>query len=87
LRLSFNSRISLCAVKTRQEFAGRELDEPHWKKHYSDLVGHRPFRNFAYSTTMADGSIRYLEISGKPVFNSDGEFAGYRSVPAAMSPS
>ena len=64
--------------KTRQEFAGRELDEPHWKKHYSDLGAHRPFRNFAYSTTMADGSIRYLEISGKPVFSSDGEFAGYR---------
>ena len=64
--------------KTRQEFAGRELDEPHWKKHYSDLAAHRPFRNFAYSTTMADGSIRYLEISGKPVFSSDGEFTGYR---------
>ncbi len=64
--------------KTRQEFAGRELDEPHWKKHYSDLGAHRPFRNFAYSTTVADGSIRYLEISGKPVFSSDGEFAGYR---------
>jgi PAS domain S-box-containing protein len=64
--------------KTRQEFAGRELNEPHWKKHYSDLAAHRPFRNFAYSTTMTDGSVRYLEISGKPVFSSDGEFAGYR---------
>ena len=64
--------------KTRQEFAGRELDEPHWKEHYADLLAHRPFRGFAYSTTMADGSIRYLEISGKPVFSGDGEFTGYR---------
>jgi PAS domain S-box-containing protein len=64
--------------KTRQEFAGRELDEPHWKKHYSELAAHRPFRNFAYNTTMADGSVRYLQISGKPVFGADGEFAGYR---------
>jgi PAS domain S-box-containing protein len=64
--------------KTRQEFAGRELDEPHWKKHYSELAAHRPFRNFAYNTTMADGSVRYLQISGKPVFGTDGEFAGYR---------
>jgi PAS domain S-box-containing protein len=54
--------------KTRQEFAGSELAEPHWKMHYSDLEAHRPFRNFAYSTTMADGSVRYLAISGKPVF-------------------
>ena len=64
--------------KTRQEFAGRELDEPHWKKHYSELAAHRPFRNFAYNTAMADGSVRYLQISGKPVFGADGEFAGYR---------
>jgi len=64
--------------KTRQEFAGRELNEPHWKKHYSDLAAHRPFRNFAYSTTMTDGSVRYLEISGKPVFDANGEFRGYR---------
>src|SRR5215204_699730 len=28
--------------KTRQEFAGRELDEPHWKQHYSDLRARRP---------------------------------------------
>ena len=27
---------------------------------------------------MADGSVRYLQISGKPVFGADGEFAGYR---------
>ena len=64
--------------KTRQEFAGRELDEPHWKHHYSELAAHRPFRNFAYNATMADGSPRYLQISGKPVFTADGEFAGYR---------
>ena len=64
--------------KTRQEFAGRELDEPHWKKHYADLAEHRPFRDFAYNTTMPDGSVRYIEISGKPIFDDSGAFAGYR---------
>ena len=64
--------------KTRQEFAGRELDEPHWKQHYSDLRAGRAFRNFAYNTTMADGSVRYLQISGKPIFDSNGETVGYR---------
>ena len=64
--------------KTRQEFAGRELDEPHWKMHYSELAAHRQFRNFAYNTAMADGSVRYLQISGKSVFGADGDFAGYR---------
>jgi len=64
--------------KTRQEFAGRELDEPHWRAHYSDLAERRSFRDFAYSTTMADGAAHYIQISGKPIVNADGEHAGYR---------
>ena len=64
--------------KTRQEFAGRELDEPHWLKHYSDLAERRSFRDFAYSTTMADGAVHYIQISGKPVLDANGEYIGYR---------
>jgi PAS domain S-box-containing protein len=64
--------------KTRQEFAGRELDEPHWLRHYSDLAERRSFRDFAYSTTMADGAVHYIQISGKPVFNANGGYDGYR---------
>ena len=41
---------SMIISKTRQEFPGRELDEPHWLAHYSDLAGRCSFRDFAYST-------------------------------------
>jgi PAS domain S-box-containing protein len=64
--------------KTRQEFAGRELDEPHWLAHYSDLAERRPFRDFAYSTMTMDGTVRYIQISGKPILNENGEYTGYR---------
>jgi len=64
--------------KTRQEFAGRELTEPHWQAHYSDLSEWRSFRDFAYSTTMADGQIHYIQISGKPIVGAGGEYIGYR---------
>ena len=30
--------------------------------------------------TMADGGVRYMRVSGEPVFNADGSFAGYRGV-------
>ncbi len=64
--------------KTRDEFAGIELDEPHWQQHYASLAEHLSFRDFAYSTQLADGNVRHLQISGKPTYNSDGQFAGYR---------
>ena len=64
--------------KTREEFAGRALDEPHWQTHRANLAAHLPFRDFAYSTTMPDGSVRYIQISGKPIYDAAGKFMGYR---------
>jgi PAS domain S-box-containing protein len=64
--------------KTRQEFAGRELTEPHWRAHYADLAERRSFRDFAYSTTMSDGAVHYIQISGKPILAAGREFSGYR---------
>jgi PAS domain S-box-containing protein len=64
--------------KTRAEFVGKALDEPHWREHFAKLEARLPFRDFAYSTEMADGSVRYIEISGKPVYEPEGQFTGYR---------
>ncbi|MBU4529396.1 MAG: EAL domain-containing protein [Hoeflea sp.] len=64
--------------KTREEFAGvKEYDE-NWRRHFDDLANHRPFRNFSYSTAQSDGRPQHIEISGKPVFDADGVFRGYR---------
>lgn len=64
--------------KTHEEFAGRVLDEPRWLAHRANLAAHLPFRDFAYRATTADGSVRHIQISGKPVFDHAGVFAGYR---------
>jgi len=64
--------------KTREEFAGvKEYDE-NWCQHFDDLANHRPFRNFSYSTARSDDRPQHIEISGKPVFDTDGVFRGYR---------
>jgi PAS domain S-box-containing protein len=64
--------------KSRHEFAGKSMEAPHWVAHYRDLHVRKPFRSFEYDLTLADGQLRYIQISGKPVFDEDGEFQGYR---------
>jgi PAS domain S-box-containing protein len=71
--------------KTRQEFAGRELNEPHWQRHYAELNAHKSFRDFAYSVAVKDGRVRYIQISGKPVLDRFGSFSGYRGTGADVT--
>ena len=52
--------------RTRQEFAGKALEAPHWQAHYRDLSARKPFRNFEYDVTLPNKELRFLQISGKP---------------------
>ena len=40
----------------------------------------RAFRDFAFSFTRADGSKRFVQTSGEPVFDAEGRFRGFRGV-------
>jgi C4-dicarboxylate-specific signal transduction histidine kinase len=42
------------------------------------LDAHRPFRDFVYSTASGSGSPVYVRTSGKPFFDANGNFLGYR---------
>ena len=44
------------------------------------LDAHEPFRDFRYKAASRDGSEVYIAASGKPVFDSEGRFLGYRGV-------
>jgi signal transduction histidine kinase len=44
----------------------------------ADIAARRPFRNFRVRRRRIDGSWLHLSISGKPVFDAEGRFAGYR---------
>src|SRR6267378_2726867 len=39
-----------------------------------------PFRDFVYTGRRIDGSLGFISISGKPVFDAENRFAGYRGV-------
>jgi PAS domain S-box-containing protein len=45
-----------------------------------NIANRRPFLDFLYSRTLADGSIHHLQVSGEPMFDSASRFTGYRGV-------
>ncbi len=51
-----------------------------WAEHESILERHLPFRDFRFARMDASGQLRHLAISGKPVRDARGGFAGYRGV-------
>jgi PAS domain S-box-containing protein len=64
---------------TRWELATDVQSESEkWELHRSMLEARQPFRDFVYRATHTDGSVVYNKISGKPVFDANGEFGGYR---------
>ncbi|MCU6433866.1 response regulator [Undibacterium sp. Jales W-56] len=46
----------------------------------ANIASRRPFLDFVYSRTNADGSIQYLQVSGEPMFDSSSRFTGYRGI-------
>ena len=64
--------------KSREETGSPDVDQEDWRRHMADLAARRPFRNFVHSQVKADGSIVWLTINGKPAFDDDGGFIGYR---------
>ena len=49
-----------------------------WAGHRATLEARLPFRNFSYPLTSISGELKIVRISGKPVFDDDGRFLGYR---------
>ena len=64
---------------TRWEVASDFETEPDkWRRHREALDAYRPFRDFVYSIINQSGSRIYVRTSGKPFFDVDGNFLGYR---------
>jgi PAS domain S-box-containing protein len=64
--------------KTRRELIG-DAQSFEFRRHLADLEARRPFRDFTYQTDTAFGR-RWFRVSGKPVYDANGVFLGYRGV-------
>lgn len=71
--------VSQLIGKTRWEIIGRDPeDDPSLAAHKATLDARKPFRDFRYEVPAPDGSVRHWRVSGVPVFDAAGRFAGYR---------
>lgn len=64
--------------KTRRDMAQENVEEEKWRRHCDDLDNRRAFRDFRYDTRQPGGGILTMSISGKPIFDENGVFQGYR---------
>ncbi len=60
--------------RTRFEMKRSDDDEVKWQEHQKALSEHESFRDFEYQQP----SGRWVRVSGKPFFNEQGHFMGYR---------
>ena len=64
--------------KTRQQAVKADPHYESWLRHEEDLQARRPFRDYRYTYARDDGRILHWPVTGKPVFDGDGTFQGYR---------
>ena len=71
---------------TRWDVAADLDEDPQkWLDHRAALDAHRPFRGFAYKVIRPDGTVTDISASGKPLFDPEGRFLGYRGVATDVS--
>src|SRR5258707_6606274 len=57
---------------------GLETEPEKWRLVWATPDSRNPFRDFVYRGLSGSGSPMYVRASGKPVFDANGEFGGYR---------
>lgn len=62
-----------------------DLEASDWVAHRALLQAHQPFENFEYKRIIDGMPIQWISASGKPLFNADGRFAGYRGTSRDIS--
>ena len=71
---------ALILGKTRRELGSSDPDREKWERHLDDLDNRRSFRDFRYLYRAENGDTRYWQVSGKPLFDEQGTFLGYRGI-------
>jgi PAS domain S-box-containing protein len=66
--------------KTRWELEGLSPLSCTWAEHQAVLAARQAFRDLELRRVLPDGSVRYLSISGAPIFDDQGRFKGYQGV-------
>jgi diguanylate cyclase (GGDEF)-like protein/PAS domain S-box-containing protein len=66
--------------KPRWEIPFLGISQEQMDEHRKKVEAHQPFRDFQYAYNTAEGELWWVSISGEPVFDGEGKFAGYRGI-------
>jgi PAS domain S-box-containing protein len=67
--------------KARWEQTGLEpLPEKVWRQHRERLERRESFSDFVYLARDPSGELRYLSVTGEPIFDAQGMFKGYHGI-------
>jgi len=64
--------------KTRWETPVEGVSEEQWRAHRGLLEARQPFRDFVYERRDDHGELHTISINGRPIFDEQGNFRGYR---------
>ena len=64
--------------KSRQDVSREPTDNKKWSDYQKILDDCAPFRNFVYDVSSSEGQIVAVNANGKPVFDENNVFRGYR---------
>jgi PAS domain S-box-containing protein len=66
--------------KARWEISGLAPMQESWKSHRARLQRHESFSDFVLLRYKSTGELRYLSISGEPLFDEQGRLRGYHGI-------
>ena len=64
--------------RTRWDMKGVRMTQEERQAHRDTLMARQPFQNFVYEIDDARGNPHTISASGRPMFDEEGRFAGYR---------
>ena len=65
---------------TDDDVSGSRWDEAERAALELNITARRPFLDLVYSRINADGSRQYFQVSGEPMFDPSGSYAGFRGI-------
>jgi PAS domain S-box-containing protein len=74
--------------KTRPEVAKEQnwiFDSILWQSHLDCMKNRKPFQKIEFSVKDRNGKERFIQFDGKPIFNENGSFGGYRGASRDIS--
>ena len=68
------------------DLASQCEDPRDWEVQQSLIRARRPFRGFVFIHHQSNGAVKFVEMAGRPAFDGDGVFYGYRGTATDITP-